>query len=329
MSTRSRVLFSIVALPMVMAVMSGPVSGQDVGSRATRPGSAGRTVRQADRPVGRGGGAAADQGGRGRGGRGGGAALPAGPIPRRPDGKPDLTGHWSGVGQGLTNSVILEDHAGGFGIQAGKTLIIDPPDGIIPYQPWGLAERNRRRDDANGYEDPVGHCEFYDIGRVQMFPQEIMYAGDTIIINVTQHITRVVDMKRQQHLPDSIRLWVGDPIGRWEGDTLVVDSTNFNGRTRMAIGGDFYSPNAHIVERWAPVDANTLRWTLTIDDPTVFTRPWTMTSAVPMRRVAGAAEFNGEDTCHEGNTDLAHLKNTYEQAHGTKASWVKVAPTKP
>jgi hypothetical protein len=214
--------------------------------------------------------------------------------------------------------VILEDHPGGFGITGGKSLIIDPPDGIIPYQAWALAERNRRREDANGYEDPVGHCEFYDIGRVHSFAMEIMFSGDTVIINANQHITRVIDTKRTRHLPDGIRLWLGDPIGHWEGDTLVVDSTNFNGKTRMAIGGDFYSADAHIVERFTMVDANTLKWTLTVNDPKVFTRPWTMTSAAPMGRVRPQANFDVEDTCHEGNVDLAHLKNTYEQAHGTR-----------
>lgn len=282
----------IAALLILLVMTSSPTSGQ----------------------TGRGGGATAVQ--EGRGGRGGGATAPAGPIPRRRDGKPDLTGRWDGSGGALTNTVILEDHPGGFGITAGKSLIIDPPDGIIPYQPRALAERDRRRDDANGYEDPVGHCEFYDIGRIHSFAQEIVYAGDDIIINANQHITRVVNMRRREHLPAGIRLWQGDPIGRWDGDTLVVDSTNFNGKTRMAIGGDFYSADAHVVERFALIDANTMRWTMTIEDPKVFTRPWTMTSAAPMRRVpvlAGAA-FDVEDTCHEGNVDLVHLKNVYDQA---------------
>lgn len=282
----------IAALLILLVIMAAPTSGQ------TR----------------RGGGAAAVQ--EGRAGRGGGATTPAGPIPRRRDGKPDLTGRWDGSGGALTNTVILEEHPGGFGITAGKSLIIDPPDGIIPYQPWALTERDRRRDDANGYEDPVGHCEFYDIGRIHSFAQEIVYAGDDIIINANQHITRVVTMKRREHLPAGVRLWQGDPIGRWDGDTLVVDSTNFNGKSRMAIGGDFYSADAHVVERFALIDANSLRWTMTIEDPKVFTRPWTMTSAAPMRRVpvlAGAA-FDVEDTCHEGNVDLVHLKNVYDQA---------------
>src|SRR5262245_31362847 len=63
-------------------------------------------------------------------------SSPAGPVPRRADGKPDLTGRWDGGGGALFNTVILEEHAGGFGITAGHSLIIDPKDGIIPYQPW-------------------------------------------------------------------------------------------------------------------------------------------------------------------------------------------------
>jgi hypothetical protein len=292
MSARPRFLFSITALLVVLVVTSVPASGQG----------------------GRGAGAGAVQ--EGRGGRTGGASAPAGPIPRRPDGKPDLTGRWDGSGGALSNTVILEEHPGGFGITAGKSLIIDPPDGIIPYQPWALAERDRRRDDANGYEDPVGHCEFYDIGRIHSFAQDIVHAGDNIVINANQHITRVVDMKRREHLPAGIRLWQGDPLGRWEGDTLVVESTNFNGKSRMAIGGDFYSADARVVERFTMLDSNTIRWTMTIDDPKVFTRPWTMTSAAPMRRVQalGAAALDAEDTCHEGNVDLVHLKNVYDQA---------------
>ena len=121
-------------------------------------------------------------------GRGGGAARvapalpPAGPVPRMPDGKPDLRGVFSGMGSGLTHTVILEDHTSGFGIRGGKSLIIDPADGIIPYQPWALEERNLRREDVNAYEDPVGHCEFYDIGRLHSFAQRFFYTGSNIAI---------------------------------------------------------------------------------------------------------------------------------------------------
>jgi hypothetical protein len=258
----------------------------------------------------------------------------AGPIPRRPDGKPDLTGRWTGMPANvppgmLPNSVILEAHSGGFGITAGRSLIIDPNDGIIPYQPWALVERNRRRQEVNAYEDQVGHCEFYEVGRLgASFASDFRHASNgDIIIDASQHITRVIAMNRRQHLPDGIRLWLGDAIGWWEGDTLVVDIANLNAKGRMAIGGDFYSANAHLVERWTMKNANMMEWTLTITDPTVFTRPWTMTSPSPMRRLRQTENFDAEDTCHEGNVDLVHLKNVYDQAHGSKAPWPPVYPT--
>jgi hypothetical protein len=263
----------------------------------------------------------------GQGGRNA-VTTPAGPIPRGADGKPNLTGRWDGSGGVLHNTVILEEHPGGFGIQAGGTLIIDPKDGIIPYQPWALEERNRRREDANGYEDQVGHCEFYELTRLASFAFDIVHSGGDVIINHTQHITRVIDMDRREHLPQSIRLWLGDSIGRWEGDTLVVDVTNLNGKGRMALGGDFYSADAHLVERYTMKDSNTIDWTVTITDPKVFTRPWTMTSHEPMKRQQPAQNFDGEDTCHEGNVDLVHLKNVYDQAHG-KMPWPPVYPQGP
>ena len=216
----------------------------------------------------------------------------------------------------MTHTVILEEHPAGFGVLAGKSLIIDPADGIIPYQPWALAERDRRREDSNGYEDQVGHCEFYDIGRIHSFTQEYMFSGNNFVINATQHITRIVPLDRREHIPPGIRLWLGDPIGHWEGDTMVVDSTNFNERPRMSLGGDFHGADVHIVERFTMLDANTVKWTMTLENPKVFTRPWTMTSPALMKRLKPAPDFDIEDTCHEGNVDLVHLKNTYEQSHG-------------
>jgi hypothetical protein len=300
MSTRRRALLSVTALLFLVAAMTVPAAGQG----------------------GRGGGAGVE-GGRGAG------VPPAGPVPRRADGKPDLAGRWDGSGGVLHNTVILEEHPGGFGIQAGGTLIIDPKDGTIPYQPWALAERDRRREDANGYEDQVGHCEIYEIGRLASFAFDIAHASNgDVIIHHTQHITRVIDMNRRQHLPDGIRLWNGDPIGRWDGDTLVVDTTNLNAKGRMALGGDFYSADAQLIERFTMKDSNTINWTLTVTDPKVFTRPWTMTSAAPVTRRPPANNFDTEDTCHEGNVDLVHLKNVYDQTHG-KVPWPPVYPEGP
>ena len=136
---------------------------------------------------------------------------------------------------------------------------------------------------------------------------------------------RTIHMDRTQHLPDGIRLWLGDSIGRWEGDTLVVDTTNFNGKTRMALGGDFYSANALVTERFTMADSETINWTMTVTDPTVFTRPWTFRTAAPMTRQRDGSNDWGralrlldpewEHDCHEGNIVLRHMRNVYEQTH--------------
>jgi hypothetical protein len=152
------------------------------------------------------------------------------------------------------------------------------------------------------------------MARLHQFAQEIQYFGKSIVIYANQHTTRVIDMERKTHLPSSIRLWMGDSLGRWEGDTLVVDVTNFNGKTWMGFG-DFHGADAHIVERFTMTGANRIDWTMTIDNPKVFSRPWTMTSAAPFTRqpVQGPEEY-GEEACHEHNIYLAHLKNVWEQA---------------
>jgi hypothetical protein len=252
-----------------------------------------------------------------QGRRGGRPEPPAGPVPRTVDGKPDLRGRWNPGGTGgLAHTNIIEAHSGGFGLLAGKSLIIDPADGIIPYQPWALAERDRRRRPENAYEDPVGHCEFYGVARLHSFALTITSSGNDIIMFPNQHITRSIPMDRREHLPEGIRLWMGDAIGRWEGDTLVVDTTNFNGKTWMGLGGDFHGADAHIVERYTMSDANTLNWQMTITNPKVFTRPWTMTSAAPWRRAKPDPddEMGDDDSCHEGNADLVHLKNLRDHA---------------
>ena len=294
MHTRACVRLSIVAFLVTLPMMSEPALAQGRGGRGATP------------PA---------------------VAVTPGPIPRTADGKPDLRGTFSGMGSGLTHTVILEAHTSGFGIRGGKSLIIDPPDGRIPYQPWALVERDRKREDNNAYEDPVGHCEFYDIGRLHSFAQRFMYSGNDIVIGAQEQIMRFIDMNRRQHLPNNIRLWLGDPIGRWDGDTLVIESANFNGKTRMALGGDFYSANAKVVERYTMTDSETITWTMTVEDPTVFTRPWTFTTAAPMtRQRPGSNDWSRalrlidpawEHDCHEGNVVLKHMRNVYEQTRGT------------
>ena len=115
------------------------------------------------------------------------------------------------------------------------------------------------------------------------------------------------------HLPDAIRLWQGDSVGRWEGDTLVIDTTNFNGKTWLNEGGDVVSYAEHVVERFTPAGPETVNYEATVTDPVVYTRPWTI--AFPFKR----EKFELiEGACHEEDRDLPHLKALKDAAAAKK-----------
>jgi hypothetical protein len=233
------------------------------------------------------------------------------------DGRPDLRGAWRAPR--LYNSNILEEHPSGFGIQPGRSVVIDPPDGIIPYQPWALAQRNENRKSENAYLDNEGRCISSGMPRIMLFSFEIEYAANDILLLFDYvHTTRVIHMDRRTHLPSNIRLWMGDSIGRWEGDTLVVDSTNFNGQFWFALGGDFATDALHIVERFRLSDPKTLQWEATLTDPKAYTRPWTMRWNEPYK-LDSPGEMS-EQACHEGNVDLPLLKRAYDQHHAKLAA---------
>lgn len=232
-------------------------------------------------------------------------------MPRTADGKPDLRGHWNAPP--LFNSNIFEEHAAGFGIQAGRTVVVDPPDGKIPYQPWALAQRDENRKAESAYLDNEGRCFLSGMPRIMLFSYDVIYAGNDIVLFFDYvHTTRIIHMDRRAHIPAGIRLWLGDSFGSWEGETLVVDSANFNGKFWFALGGDFATDALHITERFTMSDPNTLQWRATLTDPKAYARSWTMQWNRPY--VRGRVEEDLDEDCHEGNVDLLHLKNTYDAA---------------
>jgi hypothetical protein len=126
---------------------------------------------------------------------------------------------------------------------------------------------------------------------------------------------RVIFLNRTRHLHDTMRLWQGDSIGHWEGDTLVAETTNFNGKTWASEVGDVVSHAEHVIERFTPIDADTINYEATITDPIVQTRPFTI--AMPFKRQQGELL---EVACREDDRDLPLLKEVRDAERAKKAA---------
>jgi hypothetical protein len=119
------------------------------------------------------------------------------------------------------------------------------------------------------------------------------------------HLYRVIPLDGRPHLPARIQLWQGDSRGRWEGNTLVVDVTNQNGRAWLDQAANFYTDATRMVERLTLIDLDIILYEITIEDRGLFTRPWTM--AFPIRRTRGQGLDLLEEACNEGERNTAPL----------------------
>ena len=221
--------------------------------------------------------------------------------PRTPDGKPDMQGYWL---DGPGSSQDIEEHPESYGIPGNPTLIVEPVDGKIPYQPWAAAERQKN---FKQYQDPQGQCSPSGVPRVMYVPfgsQILQIPGYVVILFEQNQASRSIPTDGRPHVGQNIRLWGMDSRGRWEGDTLVVDLTNSNGRPWLDAQGNFYSAALHVVERLTMVDADTIHYDATIEDPNVYTRPWKI--AFPIRRNKEPGHQQMEYACHEGERDAQH-----------------------
>ena len=238
------------------------------------------------------------------------AAARPWPPTRLPDGQPDVQGLWRaplGGTMNLTNptSGEAEFSARLTGVQPhNPSRIVDPPDGRIPYQPWAAARQAQQAADWDHptkaeHLDTSNRCLLGGVPRPFYNTRFRILQPDGFVVFVWDdyHSYRVVPLDARPHLGPNIKLWMGDSRGHWDGNTLVVDVTNLNAKPRLSIVGDFFSDNAHLVERLTFVDANTMNYEVVISDPTVFTRPWTM--RVAERRVPDG-EMD-EFACHEGD----------------------------
>lgn len=238
----------------------------------------------------------------------------AGPVKRLSGGKPDIQGFWAT--RVFFSAYDLEAHAtASFEVPAGPGVVVDPPDGKIPYQPWAL-ERKQELLNNHLADDPQAHCYLSGVPRQMYTPfgfQILQPEGAVVLAFEAFHAYRIIHLNGGEHPPPFIKLFLGDSRGRWEGDTLVVDVANQNGRTWFDMAGNFHSAAIHVVERYTPVDADTINYEATITDPQVFTRPWTI--AFPLGRNPVEGYENLEYACVEGEQDLQHYT---ESAGGTQ-----------
>ena len=230
------------------------------------------------------------------------------PLQRLADGQPDVQGLWSPVNPGslsLTNPVPQQADFDKT-IKPLPSRIIDPPDGLVPYQPWAAALQKQQGHDyayptRPEHIDTQHRCLVSGVPRLFTIvpPLKIVQSpGQIVFIWDSYHAYRVVPLDARPHIAPNVKLWMGNSRGRWEGNTLVIDTRNVKGQ-RLTYIGDFYSENAQIAERLSWPDADNLVYEATITDPTVFTRPWTM--RVAQRRRAN--EEMWESACFEGMTD--------------------------
>ena len=231
------------------------------------------------------------------------------PIRRMADGKPDLQGYFMPDGGGANYG--LGKHEQDFLTPGGRGIIVDPADGTLPLQPWAKTENENRKLPERGYDDPTAHCFVAGVPRSMYIPAplHIVQTPKWLVVLHERMSWRAIALDGRPHLPDNMRLWQGDSTGRWDGDTLVVETTNLNGKTWLNEVGEIVSHAERVIERFSPVDGDTIRYQATVSDPVVYTRPWTV--AFDLNRQKDELL---EVACHEDNEDLQHLKEIRDAA---------------
>ena len=240
--------------------------------------------------------------------------------PRTADGRPDLQGVWAASVGGHTYEEG-GDPAGAL-IQGDPVpsserpnVIVDPtPDGRIPYQPWAMEVRKEHLRNIFAptkpeHVEPEDRCLPVGVPRSNLRGQVqiVQGPGHVLILYEWIHAYRFIPLDGRPHAPKNVRLWNGDSRGHWEGDTLVVDVTNFavdvknfNNQPWLDGHGSFYTDALHVVERWRLADVNTINYEATITDPKVFTRPWTLRFTLGRNKDPKFEFF--ENACYEGHT---------------------------
>jgi hypothetical protein len=199
-------------------------------------------------------------------------------IPRMPDGRPNLQGIWQVRNRAAYG---IEDHHARDRMPAGRSVV---EGGTIPYQEWALKKRDENVA-KRSTEDPFSKCYMPGVPRIMYieFPFQVFQSSTHVAMTFEwTNVHRLIYTNGSKPV-EGIEFWMGDSRGRWEGDTLVVEVTNHNDKTWFDMSGNFHSEALKVTERYSLIDADTIRYEATIDDPKVFTRAWKM--SMPIYRV--------------------------------------------
>lgn len=256
-------------------------------------------------------------------------------APRTADGKPDLNGVWQAVN---TANYDIQAHAArpalalrpaparsgapGLGratpadLPAIPVIALGAAGGVpaghgvvegneIPYQPWAAAKakliHDNHVDPTPQFLDPDARCFLQGVPR-HLYNRELeiwQAPGHVVIFNMAHHTFRVIPLNSGPHIPERVKLWMGDSRSRWERNTLVVDVANSNDQTWFDIVGDFHSDALHVAERFTRVSADAIEYEAVITDPNVYTRPWKMALRLVRQKAQNVEMW--EEACYENN----------------------------
>jgi hypothetical protein len=214
--------------------------------------------------------------------KGGGYKPPEGPAPKTPWGTPDLNGVW----QRPYVPDVTRD-----GQQKGS--------GALPFTEWGKAQWENYKPEEGDY---TGACLPFGHVRSMSSPDPVQFIQtDKYLAFLYEQNTwfKVVPIDGRPH-PKKVPTWFGDSVGKWEDGTLVVDTTNFNGLTRLDTAGHPHSDQLHLTERFTRTDAGHIAYEMTVDDPKTYTRPWKNTRTFTLRTDWEILEYS----CEENNKGL-------------------------
>jgi hypothetical protein len=209
------------------------------------------------------------------------------PAPRAADGKPDLSGIWQ------------------TDIKYNFDIAADLKPGEVPMQPWAEEVYKQRRA-SQGAEDPEGYCLPPGVPRIHgvPFPFKIIQTPEVVVILYeTRYTHRQIFLDGREVIRDAQPTWNGYSTGKWEGDTLVVTTTGFNGKTWLDDNGHPTTDGLRVTERFRRRDAGHIDLRITIDDPKAYTRPWDVSMELTLVPDTELIEY----VCAENNTSIQHL----------------------